>query len=90
MFDDGQTMVNEPGEVEPPAFFHNEIPVDELLEGLNGKEDVADEDQTVKGMADPQGVFAKIDDHVFRAEHQGTAVRQNCNIAYVSIVPSGH
>jgi hypothetical protein len=75
VFDDGQAVVDEPGEVEPLAFFHNKIPVDDLLEGLDGKEDVADEDQTVKGMADPQGVFTKINDQVFRAEHQGVTVR---------------
>jgi len=75
MFYDGQAMVDESRQVEAPAFFRHEPPVEGLLEGLDGEEEIADEDQTVKGMANPQGMFAKIDNQVFRTEHQRTTVR---------------
>ena len=50
MFDDRQTIVNKPGQAKSPAFFRNKIPIDHDFEGLYGEEDIADEDQTVKGM----------------------------------------
>ena len=36
--------------------------------------DIADENQAVKGMADPQGVFAKVDDQMLRAQNPGLTV----------------
>ncbi len=59
--DDLQAVVDEAREAETPALLDEKLPVDPVCKGMDCKVDIANKNQAVEGMTNPQGVFAQVD-----------------------------